>query len=317
MKVLRITISGHCRAPLLDALQILLATGRPLHALEHIGMAVLQRHIQVRQHLARGHQRNHLVHTWVRIHIMQAHPGAIRLGQIAQRLHQFQHAGLDRLAVPEAGAVLDVHAIGRGVLADHQQFLDAAFEQRARIVQHIADRPRHQVAAHRRNDAEGAAVVAAFADLQVGIVARRQLDAGDAEGVRNQVDKRVMRLGQVGVHGIHHLLRRMRAGHGQHLGMHLAHQVAAVGARLGAQATGDDHPAVLGQRLADRVQALAHGIVDEAAGIDDHQIGTGQRLGGLVTLGAELRQDQFGVGQCLGTTQADESDRRRLGGGGG
>jgi hypothetical protein len=33
----------------------------PLHALQHVGVAVLERHVQVRQHLARRHQRDHLV----------------------------------------------------------------------------------------------------------------------------------------------------------------------------------------------------------------------------------------------------------------
>ncbi len=75
----------------------------------------------------------------VRVHVVQAHPGAVGCGNLAQRLHQLQHARLDRLAVPEARAVLHVHAVGRGVLADHQQLLHAAFEQRLGLGQHIAD----------------------------------------------------------------------------------------------------------------------------------------------------------------------------------
>ena len=103
---------------------------------------------------------------------------------------------------------------------------------------------------------------------------------------RHQVDEGIVRLGQVQVHRVHHLLRGMRAGHGQHLRVHLAHQVAAVVARLGAQAAGDDDLAVLGQRLADRVQAFLHRVVDEAAGVDDHQVGAGVALAGRVALGA-------------------------------
>jgi hypothetical protein len=155
-------------------------------------------------------------------------------------------------------------------------------------------------------------VVAAFADLQVRIVTRRQLEAGDPEGVRHQVDERIVRLGQVGMHRIHHLLRGMRTGHGQHARVHLAHQVAALVAGLGAQAAGDDHAAVLGQRFTDGVQAFLHGIVDEAAGVDDHQIGTFESLGGLIALGAQPGQDQFGIGQGLGAAQAHKAD---LGGG--
>jgi hypothetical protein len=42
---------------------------------------------------------------------------------------------------------------------------------------------------------------------------------------------------------------------------------------LRPQAAGDDHLAVFGQRFADGVERLLDGGVDEAAGIDDHQIG--------------------------------------------
>jgi hypothetical protein len=84
-------------------------------------------------------------------------------------------------------------------------------------------------------------------------------------------------------------------------------------ARLGAQAAGDDDLAVLGQRLADGVQAFLDGVVDEAAGVDDHQVGALEGLGGLVALGAQLGEDQLGVGQRLGAAQADEADLGRGG----
>ena len=60
-----------------------------------------------------------------------------------------------------------------------------------------------------------------------------------------------------------------------------------------AQAAGDDDLAVLGQGLANRVQAFLDGIVNETAGVDDDQIRAFKGLGGLVALGAELREDEF------------------------
>ena len=251
---------------------------------------------------------------------MQAHPGAMRLGQLAQRLHQLEHAGLDRLAVPEAGAVFHVHAVGGGVLADHQQFLDAAFKQRLGLFQHITHRTADEVATHRRDDAEGATVVAALADLEIRIVAWRQLDAGFTEGTRHQVDEGIVRLRQVRMHRVHHFLRGVRAGDGQHTRVDFLDEVAAVLGRLRPQAAGDDNLAVLGQRLADGVQAFLHRVVDEAAGVDDHQVRALEGLGGLVALGAQLGQDQFGIGQRFGAAQADEADfrcRGRIGRGGG
>ena len=64
-------------------------------------------------------------------------------------------------------------------------------------------------------------------------------------GARHHVDEGVVRLGQVQVGRVHHLLRGMRAGHGQHAGVHLAHDVAPVRALARTQAAGDDDPAVL------------------------------------------------------------------------
>ena len=42
-------------------------------------------------------------------------------------------------------------------------------------------------------------------------------------------------------------------------------------------------------------------------GFDDHQVGTIEGFGRLVTLGAQLREDQLGIGQRFGATKADEA----------
>ena len=115
-------------------------------------------------------------------------------------------------------------------MADHQQLLHATFKQRPGIAQNIADRARNQITPHRWDDTEGTAVVAALAYFQIGIVPRRQLDTGNPKGVWNQVDKRIVRFGQVDMDRIHHFLRRMWTGHGEHLRMHLTHQVTTIGA---------------------------------------------------------------------------------------
>src|SRR2546427_280386 len=80
--------------------------------------------------------------------------------------------------------------------------------------------------------------------------------------------------------------------------------------RLGTQAARDDDLAVLGQRLANGVQALAHGVIDEAAGVDDHQVSALEGLGGLVALGAELGKDEFGVRECLWAPEGHEAHAR-------
>ena len=74
-----------------------------------------------------------------------------------------------------------------------------------------------------------------------------------------------------------------------------------------AQAAGDDDLAVLGQRLADRVQALGHGGIDEAAGVHDHDVGRVVRGDDGVAFGPELGQDAFGVDEGLRAAEADEA----------
>jgi hypothetical protein len=56
----------------------------------------------------------------------------------------------------------DVDAIGRGVLADHQQFARARCDQLFRLAQHRVDPPAGQLAAQLRDDAEAAGMVAAL-----------------------------------------------------------------------------------------------------------------------------------------------------------
>ena len=150
-------------------------------------------------------------------------------------------------------------------------------------------------------------VVAAFADFQVGIVPWRELDAC----CWNQVHKGVVRLGAVGVYGIHHRLRGVRASYGQHFGVYVAHQRACFTAAhcwLCAQAARNDDFAVFGQRVTNGFKAFLHGLVNKAAGVHNHQVCIGKGFAGGVAFGAELGKDKLRIGQRLGAAQADKAD---------
>ena len=67
------------------------------------------------------------------------------------------------------------------------------------------------------------------------------------------------------------------------------------------QAPRDHDFAVLGERFADRIERFLDRGVDEAAGVDDDEVGAGVVLGGFVALGAQLREDALGVDQRLRT----------------
>jgi hypothetical protein len=131
-------------------------------------------------------------------YVVQAHPHA----ELAEGVAEVVELGAQRAAAPEAGAVLGVDAVGGGVLGDHQQLLDAGVDEVLGLAHHVADRAADEIAAQGRDDAEGAAVVAAFGDLEVGVVVGRELDALG----RQQVDEGVVGLGQVLVHLLHDLL---------------------------------------------------------------------------------------------------------------
>ena len=62
------------------------------------------------------------------------------------------------------------------------------------------------------------------------------------------------------------------------------------------------------QRLADRLEALGLGAVEEAAGVDDHRVGAGVVGRDGVALGAQAGQDALAVDQGLGAAEADHAD---------
>jgi hypothetical protein len=80
--------------------------------------------------------------------------------------------------------------------------------------------------------------------------------------------------------------------------------------RFDPQAPADDDLAVLRERFADGAQRLLDGGVNEAAGVDDDEVGAGVVGRGGVALGPQLGEDPFRVYKCLGTAEGNEPDFR-------
>ena len=78
-----------------------------------------------------------------------------------------------------------------------------------------------------------------------------------------------MRGRQMRMHRLHHRLVIVRPGHRQYVWMGGPDLVCSH-----AETAGNDHTPVAVQGLADGVQRFGHRGIDEAAGIDDHQVGT-------------------------------------------
>ena len=230
---------------------------------------------------------------------MQAHPDA----ELTQRLAQILHAGLQWTTLPETRAEFGIHPVGAGVLGDHQQFPHAGAHQALRLAHDVADGAADQVPAHGGNDAEAAAVVAALGNLQVGIVAGRQLDPLRRHQVREWIVYPGVR--HILVHRAHHLLIGGGAGHAQHLGVQF-HDGAGVIPL--AHAAGHDHPAIFADGLTDGVQGLLLGTVDKAAGVHHHDLRILVARHDLVAVHLQLGEDTFRIHQGLGAAEADETD---------
>ena len=114
-----------------------------------------------------------------------------------------------------------------------------------------------------------------------------------------------MRFGQMLMHRFHHARGIVRPGDREHRRVRFPDQIG-----FETQATRDDDLAVLGQRLADGAQRLLDRRVDEAAGVDDDEVGAGVVGRGDVALGPELGEDPFRVYKCLGTAEGNEPDFR-------
>ena len=74
----------------------------------------------------------------------------------------------------------------------------------------------------------------------------------------------------------------------------------------------DDDAAVFGERLGDGVKAFPDGLVDEAAGVDDHDVGVVVARADAVASGAELGDDPLRIDEGLGAAEGDEADDGNL-----
>ena len=110
------------------------------------------------------------------------------------------------------------------------------------------------------------------------------------------------------MHGVQHALILLRTGDREHAGIG---RLDLLG--FGAHAAGDDDLAVLGHGLADGAERFLLGAVEEAAGVDDDDIGAVMLARQLIAFRAQPRDDALGIHQRLGASQGDKADFRRGG----
>ena len=121
---------------------------------------------------------------------------------------------------------------------------------------------------------------------------------------RHQAGKWVMRLRQMRMHMLEHLVGGMWPGDRQHPWMRGADNIL-----LRPQTTRNNYLAVFRQRLTDSVERFLNRRVDEAAGINDDQIGAFVGRRNQVALGTQLGKNLLGINQRLRAAQADKTHR--------
>ena len=152
-------------------------------------------------------------------------------------------------------------------------------------------------------------MVAAFGDLQIAVVARGQLQPRLVEGgLGDQVDVRALGWRRGLVDCLDHVFVLVGAGHRQDGGVRSADCLGIL-----AHAAGHDHAAVLGDGFADCGQAFFLRTVEEAAGIDQDDIGAGVVRAHRIAVGAQAGEDALAVDERLGTAEADHPDLLLIG----
>src|SRR5262245_63303278 len=108
---------------------------------------------------------------------MQPHPGAER----AKRAGEIEKLRPHLTSLPHARRIFDVRPVGRSVLRNNQKLLYARGDEALGLAQHVGGGPRDQVAPQSWDDAEAAAIVAAFRNLQIRTVPGGELEALGSE----------------------------------------------------------------------------------------------------------------------------------------
>ena len=251
---------------------------------------MLDRHVEVR-HDARI-ARDHVEQTGGEagaVQVEQAKPGNRRLRE--ELLEQLGQGGAVAAVAPVVGKVLrhEVH------------FARALHLEQLRLAYHVLGAERAMLAAHERDGAEGAAVVAALADLEVAHVrafAHRQPVAGMQQKLAADQTARLQPRNQlVGLRGA-----QKEIDLGERLEEfslvaldHAADGDEALQRAVRLEASGVD----------DGIERFLLGRIDEAAGVDDDELCVAEVIDGNGAEGGELREVALAVDGVLVATEGD------------
>ena len=300
--------AGHLAAQAVEDATHLLAGDTALHRLQHRRGDVLDRDVEVLHRLRMlAQERRQLRQHGVRVGIHQPDPAdAVDLAEL---LEQRVDLALSRR----------VEAVGGAVLGDDDQFLHAGGGEVLRFFDQHLDRLAAVLAAHLRDRAERAGVVAALADAQVGEALRRQQEALGvaARALRLASVDRCHPAARAAVDDLAHDGRHARVvGQAEHRVEFLDVLAQVVAVALGQAADGDDALQVAfflqARDRQDGVDRLLLGGLDEAAGVDDDDVGVGGFLDHHQAFFDDVAEQHLGVDEVAGAAQADHRHADRF-----
>ena len=235
---------------------------RPPHARQHRVRAVLDRHVEIRHDARLGrHQLEHRRREAGRVDVEHANPRNRRLAH-----ERREHVGKAELLVAQIAAVV------REILRDEIDLARALRLEQLRLAHDVVERERAMLAAHQRNRAERAPVVASLADLEIAHVRE------PADELRARPDAaRARRRRRAG---------RARSSSGTSRSISDAPRKRSTSGSAASSSslwrctmqptptTALQRPAFLeAPRLDHRVDRFLLRRVDEAAGVDEHDVG--------------------------------------------
>lgn len=302
-----------------------LARGFALHCVEDVGVDVLEGDVDVGDDfgvMCDGADEFVAPMGWVGVEDSDPEV-AFDLGKFVEEVDEgWAAGGVNGLA--RAGAAgPEVHAVVGCVLADEVDFADALLDELADFADNGVDGATAVAAAHARDDAEGAGVVAAFGNFYVGEVRggepeARHVPVGEEAGVAfDKVEGFVGRLrgileeGEENVAGVGDMVEAEE-------GVHLVAQFARKLRReaLG-EAAGDNQllpgafahaPFLMGfQNCFDRFFLCC---VDEAAGIDDQNVRFFGNGGEFEPSHCSTSKHELGVNEIFCTAKTDKRNFR-------
>jgi hypothetical protein len=262
---------------------------------------VLHRHVQIAQDAGlASHQLEKLRREPGRIQVQESDPRNGGLGH--QRLEQFR----------ETDAITPIPSVVCEVLRDEVHLARALKLEQLRLPNDVGQRERPMPAAHQWDGAEGAAVVAALADLQVANVGKVTRIDAHSRVIRERVPEEAS-LGQlrdepIGFRGSQKEVDLGKGG-GQLVLVSL-HQASNRDQRL-ACAVGLEP-----SRLHNGVDRLVFRGIDETAGIHDDDVGRPEVARFFRPVRQELCKVSLAVDRVLVAAEGDEADFHGRGPGG-